>query len=260
MSKYNRYISIELDSINGKLILSNDSTHVEDVSGKKIRIPIAHPATCPFLGLEKSNSLVLKDLQVVPKYPPVKVGVSILIEDRYHRFFLTKRSSKLRIFPDFWLAPGGHMEVNETFVETGIREVFEETGIHLNKSQVKIVGAFESAYPIYLSDDKLPVDHHIVIFMHAYINDQDIDSDSINLQPSEVSLAAWVPRSILAQILIDQMKEFEVTPHNYIFKEMDSNIEIHYPKGVGNNTNNYSTLSNHHFKQLFIEGKEYLAA
>lgn len=34
-----------------------------------------------------------------------------------------------------WLQPGGHIEGNETPIETAIRETFEETGI-----QIKIVG------------------------------------------------------------------------------------------------------------------------
>ena len=37
----------------------------------------------------------------------------------------------MRNFPWAWVLPGGHIELGETFEQSVIREIFEETGIKI---------------------------------------------------------------------------------------------------------------------------------
>ena len=39
-------------------------------------------------------------------------------------------------FPGAWVLPGGHIDLGEGFEECAIREVFEETGIQIEMSQI----------------------------------------------------------------------------------------------------------------------------
>lgn len=58
-------------------------------------------------------------------------GVSVYVFDFKKRKFLLIKHKKLKK----WLVPGGHIELNEDPEEAALREVFEETGIH-----VKLLG------------------------------------------------------------------------------------------------------------------------
>jgi nucleoside triphosphatase len=39
----------------------------------------------------------------------------------------------MRKFPNAWVLPGGHIELGESMEKSVIREVFEETGIQIQK-------------------------------------------------------------------------------------------------------------------------------
>ncbi|CAF1687695.1 unnamed protein product, partial [Didymodactylos carnosus] len=40
-------------------------------------------------------------------------------------------------FPNCWVCPGGHIELGESFLEAGTRELKEETGIVLDKNELE---------------------------------------------------------------------------------------------------------------------------
>ena len=46
-----------------------------------------------------------------------------------------------------WSAPGGKPELNEKFEDTAVREVFEETGIKINKSDLKYIATTDDVFP-----------------------------------------------------------------------------------------------------------------
>lgn len=60
--------------------------------------------------------------------PLILNGTSVIILDKEDKVLLQKRT-----YPEKnWGLPGGLMELGESIEETGIREVFEETGLKVN--------------------------------------------------------------------------------------------------------------------------------
>lgn len=57
-----------------------------------------------------------------------------------------------------WSAPGGKPEKDESFEDTAVREVLEETGIKLKKSDLKLVA---------VTDDVFPDNHYITVHFRA---------------------------------------------------------------------------------------------
>lgn len=63
----------------------------------------------------------------------VMVGVGVIIVNQQGDILLGKRCSQ---HAPYWSIPGGHMEVGESFEQAAKREVFEETGLYINKIKV----------------------------------------------------------------------------------------------------------------------------
>jgi len=71
----------------------------------------------------------LKDPSIQPL--PLRLASCMVIEDKNGKILMTKRSSKMRVFPLAWVLPGGHVEQYESLEAGVIREIFEETGIKI---------------------------------------------------------------------------------------------------------------------------------
>ncbi|XP_030581904.1 nucleoside diphosphate-linked moiety X motif 17-like [Archocentrus centrarchus] len=127
------------------------------------RVPLKRPAFCPIKHLPATEAAAIpQDVQ----QRGVDVGVAIILQTANQRVLLTRRAKELRIFPNVWVPPGGHVELDETLLDAGLRELHEETGLKLEPEQVspKILGLWESVFPPMLSRG-LPQRHHIVIYM-----------------------------------------------------------------------------------------------
>ena len=64
--------------------------------------------------------------------PLIMVGSTVMIKDQTGRILLQKRSDT-----GLWSTIGGAMEVGESFAETAIREVQEETGLIIESMEMK---------------------------------------------------------------------------------------------------------------------------
>jgi len=95
---------------------------------------------------------------------PLKLASCLVVQDCNGATFLTQRSSTMRVFPHGWVLPGGHIEIGESLEEGAVREMFEETGIALERDQdgilcylgervdIKPFFAFESSIIRMISD------------------------------------------------------------------------------------------------------------
>lgn len=118
----------------------------------------------------------------------------------------------MRVFPNSWVLPGGHIDPGESLEEGVIRELYEEAGVEILRhpdGQLSYKGkqvtlkpyfAFESSIPVgwdtqthkydYLS---CPIGHLIIYFyVKLDVPHEDIE---IKLQPNEVAACVWLNRS-----------------------------------------------------------------
>jgi len=84
-----------------------------------------------------------------PGAPPANslvVGGSAIVTDEQGRILLLRRSDNL-----LWALPGGMMDIGETFGQSVVREVQEETGIRVTPE--RIVGIYSDPKHVFAYDD-----------------------------------------------------------------------------------------------------------
>ncbi|XP_008321202.1 nucleoside diphosphate-linked moiety X motif 17 [Cynoglossus semilaevis] len=153
-------------------------------------VSLKRPAFCPIKHLSVKETAALP-LEI--KNRGVDVGVAILLQSANQKVLLTRRAKQLRIFPNVWVPPGGHLEPDETLLAAGLRELKEETGLSLDPEVVcpKVLVLWESVYPPLLSSG-LPLRHHIVVYLLicSPLSHLQLQS-SLSPSPAEVSACLW---------------------------------------------------------------------
>ena len=97
-----------------KLILSKDSPSSASAS------LLTHPPFCPMHCLSPADKSLLPASTV---QRGVNVGVVVILESRDGEVLVTRRAKHMRTFPGIWVPPGGHIELGETLLEAGMREL-----------------------------------------------------------------------------------------------------------------------------------------
>ncbi|XP_056300875.1 nucleoside diphosphate-linked moiety X motif 17 isoform X2 [Pseudoliparis swirei] len=162
--------------------------------------PLKRPAFCPIKHLSIAEAAAIP-LDVQQR--GVDVGVAIILQTANQRVLLTRRAKELRIFPNVWVPPGGHLEPDETLLEAGLRELWEETGLKLEPegASPKILGLWESVYPAMLSRGP-PERHHIVVYMLLLSSRSHLQlQGSLSPSPAEVSSCLWADRQLVRAIV-----------------------------------------------------------
>ncbi|WP_342598871.1 NUDIX domain-containing protein [Psychrobacillus sp. FSL H8-0483] len=77
------------------------------------------------------------------------VGCGIILEQE-NKILLQHRTDR-----DVWGIPGGVMEPGETFLETAVRETFEETGLKVEQLQLFGLYSGEEGFAEYQNGDKV---------------------------------------------------------------------------------------------------------
>lgn len=164
------------------------------------RIILKRPVFCPIKHLSVTEAAAVP-LDVQRR--GVDVGVAILLQTANQRVLLTRRAKELRIFPNVWVPPGGHVEPDETLLDAGLRELEEETGLRLDPHHVssEVLGLWESVFPPMLSRG-LPQRHHVVVYMllHSPLTHLELQS-SLNVCPAEVSACLWADPHLVGAVV-----------------------------------------------------------
>ncbi|XP_062453706.1 nucleoside diphosphate-linked moiety X motif 17 [Rhea pennata] len=135
----------------------------------------------------------------------VTAGVAVLLQASTRRVLLTRRAAALAVFPDVWVPPGGHAEPGEELLDTGLRELEEETGLRLEAGTFswRMLGLWESVYPPALSQG-LPRRHHVVCYL-LLRSAESHERLQARMRPngSEVSAYAWLEPPVLERIIAE---------------------------------------------------------
>ncbi|XP_072535556.1 nucleoside diphosphate-linked moiety X motif 17 [Salminus brasiliensis] len=164
-------------------------------------VPLKRASFCPIKFLSHSEAASLPS-DILSR--GVDVGVAVLLESANQRLLLTRRAATLRIFPNVWVPPGGHVELDEQLLDAGLRELREETGLKLHPediSSTRLLGLWESVYPPMLSRG-LPQRHHIVTYMllSSRLTHQQLQS-CLRPEPGEVSGCVWADVGLVKAIV-----------------------------------------------------------
>ncbi|MCL4509177.1 MAG: NUDIX hydrolase [Chloroflexi bacterium] len=89
-----------------------------------------------------------------------------------------------------WCLPKGTVEIGETFAETAVREVFEETGL-----RASVVAELSSISYSFLSAKRYPVEKTVHFFLMR------TNEECLRWPPAEVFEARWFPLVEAPQVL-----------------------------------------------------------
>eukprot|EP00746_Dinoflagellata_sp_MGD_P145465 gnl/MRDRNA2_/MRDRNA2_78078_c0_seq1.p1 gnl/MRDRNA2_/MRDRNA2_78078_c0~~gnl/MRDRNA2_/MRDRNA2_78078_c0_seq1.p1 ORF type:complete len:448 (+),score=68.23 gnl/MRDRNA2_/MRDRNA2_78078_c0_seq1:156-1499(+) len=134
---------------------------------------------------------------------PIRFYVVVVVEDSKGRILLTRRHQRMRTFPGAWVAPGGGVDPGETLSEAGVRELREETGLHVTPSQLELIGLWESAGMPAKDDCQgkkgMQTGHQLVVCYRARL-DENADAH-LKFSPEEVDAALWLDHQDLQKVM-----------------------------------------------------------
>jgi 8-oxo-dGTP diphosphatase len=93
-----------------------------------------------------------------------------------------------------WTMPGGKLEFGESFEEGALREVFEETGLTLNKKDLQVIS---------VANDRVSDAHFVTIglFCDTCLGEAKV------MEPDEITRWEWFPLDALPQPLFFPSEE-----------------------------------------------------
>jgi 8-oxo-dGTP diphosphatase len=100
--------------------------------------------------------------------------VHVWIETIKNKYIISKRSLEKDYAPGLWEVPGGCVQANETSIDAAIREVKEEIGIDLLRSNGKCILR------------NIGIDSKRHIFIDVWKFNQDVGIEQIRIQKEEV--------------------------------------------------------------------------
>jgi len=98
---------------------------------------------------------------------------------------LTLRAPEKKKFPNLWENTAGSVLAGESSIEGAVRELGEETGIHLSNSDFHYLGSCMEE----------------TAFVDSYLVCSDLEREALTLQPGETVDAQWVSFERLEQMI-----------------------------------------------------------
>ncbi len=114
-------------------------------------------------------------------------AVCIFIINSKNQVLLQKRSANKKTWPNMWdVTAGGNVLAGEFGFEAVIRELKEELGISINKSNLTFIGSVVS------SNKRGDIINNY--FNEYFIASKDLDETKLELQEEEVSAVKWMEK------------------------------------------------------------------
>lgn len=113
-------------------------------------------------------------------------GISVVaLIDKKGRLLIQKRSIKKSEDSGKWaLSIAGHISLNESAINAAVRETYEEIGIKISKSELKLLDTF-----LLKKRNNMEYINH---FTYLFLVSKDIDLNSIIMQKDEVDEVCFV--------------------------------------------------------------------
>ncbi|BBM85528.1 NUDIX domain-containing protein [Candidatus Uabimicrobium amorphum] len=195
----NRVLSVppryRWEIIDAKKTLIADFPAYRDLFNGGYNLPLAHATFCPLKESESVTPLI------------VKPAVTALVTNASQtKFVLTKRSNKLRLFPNMWVFPGGKIDDGENWREGVLREMQEEIGLTSDMiGKITPIGFWESIFPIHRRLGE-PQACNVVLYVKLQLQ-----SDwKPTLQATEVSGMSWMELDHLQELLSQDANRSEI--------------------------------------------------
>lgn len=125
----------------------------------------------------------------VPQQPPgdlrlmVMLAVSVIVHDREtERVVLLRRGDDKAFAPGLWSLPSGKGAPGEPITQTAVRELREETGLHVKPQALRLVHVQHSA-----NSPDAPEGFVVLVFAT-----NEWDGDPVNAEPGKHATVAWV--------------------------------------------------------------------
>ncbi len=125
--------------------------------------------------IQNPTFLASKKVSPLRDVPYPRIGVGVIILDKYKRILLGKRKNAHGAGD--WAPPGGHLDFGETLIECATRELLEETGL-----------ALLDAKELTFTNDIFSVvhKHYVTIFVQG-----NVEGDPKVLEPHKCSEWKW---------------------------------------------------------------------
>lgn len=131
------------------------------------------------------------------KYPKPCVTVDMILTYNSKILLIQRKNFP---YKGCWALPGGFLDVGkENTFEAAMREVQEETSVHLKQTQVRL-------FDVYSNPDRDPRDHVVSIVYVAELSKEQAESVKAN---DDAAVTTWYDRYQIAMLQIDRQLAFD---------------------------------------------------
>lgn len=192
----------------------------KSVKSSENSVILRHPPFCPMLHLSPE----LKTKACQENVQGISVAVAAIIETLDAKVMLTRRPPHMRTFPNVWVPPGGGSEQSETILETGVREIQEETGLDVTKIMkfAEPLCLWESVYPPLLAKGD-PKRHQVVVYLHILLEKSSKDLN-VKLDPQETDAFTWLNLEQI-QVATDYSQKLDGNASFLVFELIDNELK-----------------------------------
>jgi 8-oxo-dGTP pyrophosphatase MutT (NUDIX family) len=134
---------------------------------------------------------------------------------------------------NWWNPLGGHMEKGEKYKDALVREAYEEAGVNIIKSSIKIIGYIKNINFMNNESSEFPAKNILPITISLV---KSVDPDWTNLETSKRGLFTFEEAVCLMGKRNDNCQMFEV--FNFVIKNYDNNFQVkfsYHPKKLFDN-------------------------